>query len=135
MTTTEYQQLVDFLQGQFAQVDQRLGRVDERFTRIDQGFELSDRRFSTLDRRFDGVEHRLEAGVRDVLAHFDEMYHRLDRLEQEYVAVLQALRRIESLQADERGHRDILESSVAELKQHAALLQARIQALEARIRD
>jgi chromosome segregation ATPase len=134
MTTSEYQQLVDFLQGQFAQIDQRFTRVDERFTRIDQGFELSDRRFTTLDRRFDGVEQRLEAGVRDLLTHFDETYHRLDRLEQEYAALVQALRRIEGLQADERGQRDLLESSVAELKRHASLLQARIQALEARLR-
>jgi hypothetical protein len=29
------------------------------------------------------------------LGHFDEVYRRLDRLDQEYVAVTQALRRLE----------------------------------------
>jgi chromosome segregation ATPase len=128
MTTMEYQQLVEFLQGQFTQVDHRL-------TQIDQGFVQIDRRFTTVDRRFDALEHRLEAGSRDVTAHFDAMYRRLDRLEQEYVAIGQALRRVEGLLADERGRREIVESGVAELKQHTTLLQARIQALEARLRD
>src|SRR5918996_951892 len=112
MTTTEYQQVVEFLQGQFTQIDQRL-------TQIDQGFVQIDRRFTTRDRRFDGLEHRLEAGSRDVTAHFDAMYRRLDRLEQEYVVIGQALRRLQGLLADERGRREIMVSSVAQPQKRA----------------
>jgi chromosome segregation ATPase len=128
MTSPEYQQLVEFLQGQFTHVDQR-------FTQIDQGFVQIDRRFTGMDHRFDALEHRLEAGSRDATGHFDEVYRRLDGLEQEYVAMVQALRRIEGLLADERGRREILESGVADLKQHAARLQSRIQALESRLHE
>jgi len=34
-------------------------------------------------------------GFRDLAGHFDETYRRLERLDHEYVAITQALRRIE----------------------------------------
>src|SRR2546422_9241988 len=50
----------------------------------------------------------------EMLGHFDEVYRRLDRLEQEYFAIMQALRRIEAGLAGEGGGREILERDLAE---------------------
>jgi hypothetical protein len=46
-------------------------------------------------RRFDGIDGQI--AKLDILAHFDEVYRRLDRLEQEYQAIVQALRRMNVL--------------------------------------
>jgi chromosome segregation ATPase len=113
MTNSEYQQLVEFL-------GQRFAEVDRRFYAIEHSFEA----------RFDVME----AQLRDILGHFDEVYTRLDRLEQEYQAILQALRRIEARLATEQERREILELSVDELKRQVVALQARIEELEQRIR-
>ena len=59
-----------------------------------------------------------------MLGRFDESYRRLERLEQEYQAITQALRRIEAGLADERGRREIVERDLAELKRHVSILQA-----------
>ena len=102
MTTSEYQQLTEFLGQQFA----------------------------AIDRRFDSLQKHMDARFREVFGHFDTIYGRLERLEQEYVMVTQALRRIEGLLADEAGRRDVLEHSVGELKRHVATLQERSEGLE-----
>jgi chromosome segregation ATPase len=107
VTNGEYQQLVEFLGGQFAAIDQR----------------------------FNLLERRVDDGFRDVLRHFDEIYRRLERLEQEYYAILEALRRIEVLLADERVKREVLERRLDELKHQVALLQERIQELEQRLHE
>ena len=112
MTSAEYQQLVEFLGRQFTEVDRRFDEVGHRFTEVDRRFtELRD----------------------DVLGHFDEIYRRFERLEQEYQAIIQALRRIEVRLADERGRREILERDLAELKQQVATLQSRIEEIEQRL--
>jgi chromosome segregation ATPase len=112
MTSTEYQQLVEFLGRQFSEVDRRFGEVNHRFDEVDL-------RFTELRQ--------------DMLGHFDAIYHRFDRLEQEYHAITQALRRIEAGLADEGGRREILERALAELKQHVAALQSRIEEIEQRL--
>jgi len=88
MSPSEYQQLVEFLGHQFAVVDRRFVAIDGRFAAIEG-------RFAALDRRFASLEERVETGFRDVAGHFDETYRRLERLDQEYLAITQALRRIE----------------------------------------
>lgn len=128
MTNTEYQQLVEFLGRRFDEIDQRFTIVDQRFTIIDQRFETMERRF---DVRFDTIELRLS----EFLGHFDEVYRRLERLEQEYQAILQALRRIETLLVDERGRREVLERGLEELKRQVSALQVRMEELEERIRS
>ena len=102
MTSAEYQQLVDFLGPQF----------------------------SRIDRQFETIDGRLGELRRDVLGHFDELYRRLERLEQEYQAITHALRRIESALADELGRREILERDLAALKSQLAALQSRIEVIE-----
>lgn len=105
MTSAEYQQLIEFLGHQFTGIDRRFA---------DMGGQIAELR-------------------RDMLGHFDEVYRRLERLEQEYQAITQALRRIEAGLADERGRREILERDLAELKQRLAALQTRIEDIEQRL--
>lgn len=113
MTQSEYQQLVEFLGGQFAALD---------------------RRFGVLEQRFDASEQRADERFREILGQFDEIYRRLERLDQEHYAIVEALRRIESLLADEQVKREVLERRVDELKHRVAALQDRIQELEQRLR-
>jgi uncharacterized membrane-anchored protein YhcB (DUF1043 family) len=96
-------------------------------------FEAIDRRFDAMDRRFDTLERQFGEFRQEVLGHFDEIYRRLERLEQEYHAVTQALRRIEALLADEQGRREILERDLAALRENVALLRARIDDIERRL--
>jgi chromosome segregation ATPase len=112
MTSTDYQQLVEFLGRQFSEID---------------------RRFVGIDQRFDEMGGQLAELRRDVLGHFDEIYRRFERLDQEYHAITQALRRIEAVLADERGRREILERDLAQLKKGVAALQARIDEIEQRL--
>ena len=134
MTNNEYQQLVEFLGRRFDEIDRRFTVIDQRFTGIDQRFVVIDQRFVTMEQRFEARFDTLEQQLRDVLGHFDEVYRRLERLEQEYYAISQGLRRIETLLVDERGKREILEQSLDELKRQALALQTRIDELEQRLR-
>ena len=109
MSSAEYGQLVEFLGRQFAAVDRRFDDMERQFTR-----QL--------------VELRPE-----MLGHFDEMYRRFERLEQEYQTILQALRRIEARLGDEAARREILERDLAELKHRVAALQSRIDEIEQRL--
>jgi chromosome segregation ATPase len=121
MSPSEYEQLVQFL--------------GPRFETIDRRFETIDRRFDAIDRRLDAMDHRFDEFRAEMLGHFDEIYRRLERLEQEYHAITQALRRIEALLADERGRREILEREVATLRENMAVLNARMEDLERRLRS
>ncbi len=107
MSPSEYEQLVQFLGARFESID---------------------RRFETIDRRFDELRQ-------EILGHFDEVYRRLERLEQEYQAITQALRRIEALLADERVRRELLERDLAALRENVAVLNARIDDIERRLQS
>ena len=56
-------------------------------------------------------------------------------LEQEYQAIIQALRRIEASLAGEQGRREILERDLATLRENVALLKARIDEIERRLQS
>jgi len=112
VTATEYQQLIEFLGRQFTEIDRRFADISGQIA--DTGGQLAELR-------------------REMLGHFDEVYRRLERLEQEYQAITQALRRIEAGLADERGRREILERDLGELKQRVAALQTRIEEIEQRL--
>ena len=73
MTSVEYQQLVDFLGRQFTEIDRRFGEVNQRFGEV--------------NRRFDEVDLSFTELRREMLGHFDAIYHRFERLEQEYHAI------------------------------------------------
>jgi chromosome segregation ATPase len=121
MSGSEYQQLIAFL--------------GERFETIDRRFEAIDRRFDTVERRFQGIDQRFDELRGEILGHFDEIYRRLERLEQEYQAITQTLRRIEALLADDRARREILERDLATLRENVAVLNARIEDIERRLRS
>ncbi len=123
MSPSEYQELVEFLNGQFTRIDQRFH---------DLTLEV-DRRFTLVDRRLEGFQTEVDARFREVLGHFDEIYRRLERLEHEYYAISQQLRRIEAGLTDDSGRREILERDLATLKEHVALLQVRIGEIERRL--
>src|SRR5262247_301293 len=112
MSSPEYAELARFL--------------GQRFSTIDQRFEVIDRRFDAMDRRFDALEGKFDAFRAEVLGHFDEIYRRLERLEQEYQAITHALRRIEGRLVDERTRREMLERDLATLRENIAVLNARI---------
>ena len=121
MSASEYQQLIAFLGERFETIDRRFGTID--------------RRLETVDRRFDAIDRRFDELRGEILGHFDEVYRRLEGLEQEYQAITQTLRRIEALLADERARREILERDLATLKENVAVLNARIEDIERRLRS
>jgi hypothetical protein len=81
MSPSEYQELLEFL-----------GR---RFEAIDQRFLAVFRRFDAVDRRFEAMQTQIDGNHREALGHFDEVYRRLERLDQGHVATTEALRRLE----------------------------------------
>ena len=74
MTSAEYQQLVELLMRQTAGMT---------------------RQFADADRRFNEIALGVTTLRQEVLGHFDDVYGRFERLEQEYQGITQALRRIE----------------------------------------
>lgn len=74
----------------------------------------------------------MEERFQEVFGHFDEVYRRLERLEQEYYAIAQQLRRLEAALTGEGGRREILERELAMLKERVGLIQARIAEIERR---
>jgi chromosome segregation ATPase len=128
MSSPEYEQLVRFLGPRF-------DTIDRHFETIDRRSETIDRRLETIDRRFDSVDRKFDELRAELLGHFDEIYRRLERLEQEYQAITQALRRIEARLGDERGRREILERDLTTLRENVAVLSARIEAIEQRLRS
>jgi predicted nuclease with TOPRIM domain len=86
-----------------------------------------------LHRRIDALDAREEERFREILGHFDDLYRRLERLEAEYFAIVQTLRRIETLVAGERVQREALTQSVDQLRSQIAELQARLDEVEARV--
>lgn len=50
-------------------------------------------RFETIDRRFDAMDGRFDEFRGEILGHFDEVYRRLERLEQEYHARIEDIER------------------------------------------
>jgi chromosome segregation ATPase len=147
MTSAEYQQLVESLDRQSTELSRQSTEIGRQSTELSrqstelgrQSTELNrqsteiGRRFTEMDRRFDEADLRVTELRQDMLGHFDAIYHRFERLEQEGHAITQALRRIEAGLADERGRREILERAVAELKQHVTVLQSRIEEIEQRL--
>jgi len=89
-------------------------------------FDAIDERFAAMDQRFDAVDQRFS----EVLGHLEHIYKRLERLEQEYQAILEGVRRIERLIADERVRREEMERGLELLKRQVAALQGRIEVLE-----
>ena len=100
---------------------------------MDRAFAEMARQFEAVSLQLSIVDNHIVELHRDMLGRFDGIYRRLDRLEQEYQAITQALRRIEAGLADERGRREILERDLAELKRQVTALHSRIEEIEQRL--
>ena len=61
MTSSEFQQLTEYLARQFA-------AVDRRFVSIDGRLAVADDRFAAIDRRFDALEERFDARFREAVS-------------------------------------------------------------------
>jgi chromosome segregation ATPase len=119
MASDEYAELIAFLGRKFDAIDERFAAMDQRFASMDQRFDAVGQRFDAVDQRFS-----------EVLGQREHIYGRLERLEQEYQAILEGVRRIERLIADERVKREEMERGLELLKRQVAALQGRIEALE-----
>jgi hypothetical protein len=73
MTSAEYQQLAASLDRQSTEI----GRLSTEMAH----------RFTGMDRRFDEADLRVTELRQEMLGHFDALYHRFERLEQEYHAI------------------------------------------------
>jgi len=123
MTNDEYSRLIEFLGRKFEEIDRRFDGVEAKLAEHDQRFDTVEAKLGEHDERFG-----------EILGHFDHLYNRLEHLEQEYQAILEGLRRLESLLTDDKGKRELLERALEELKRHVAALQIRLEAVEQRIR-
>jgi chromosome segregation ATPase len=90
-------------------------------------------RLSELQQRVAALETRVEERFRECFGRFDAVYRRLERLEQEHQAIVEALRRLEALWGSDRAQREVIERDLAELRERVALLQARLDDLERRL--
>jgi len=69
----------------------------------------------------------------DVLGHFDSVYKRFDRLEDEYHAVTHGLKRIEDQLDGDLTKRKEIEERFLELKRQFAGMQSKLEAIEKEI--
>jgi len=138
-------QRFDGMDQRFDRMDQRFDGMDQRFDRMDQRFDASDKRVEGLEARFDRFESvqnsialrliSVETTVKEHSTMLQTMRLRLDslhglteilerrtgRIEQEYVMITEALRRLEQ-------RFDRIEAN--HLQERIAALEARVQALE-----
>jgi hypothetical protein len=73
MSPSEDQELVEFLTGQLA-------KIDQRFHDLTLGM---DQRFMLLDSRLDAFQTSVDERFREVFGPFDAIHFRLERLDQE----------------------------------------------------
>src|SRR3989475_12969602 len=63
------QELVQYLNEQFAGINERFEQVDQRFEQVGQRFEQVDQRFEQIDRRFEEMRREMSAGFDEVKRH------------------------------------------------------------------
>ena len=112
--------------------------IEPRFDRIESYIQ------NQIEPRFDKIDKKLEEHdqkFNDLLNHFDQIYHRLDRLETEYFTITAGLQGVEKqLNAiEEKLDKEIaikerLEKEVSDLKQRVAVLQREIEEIEIRLK-
>ena len=124
MSPSEYQELVEFLTGQFAQADRRYH---------DLTLELS-RRLTAVDERIASFRAEMDERFREVSGHFDEIYRRLERLEQEYHVISEQLRRLETTLTGDTAGRASLERELAHLRERVNVIQVRLDDIDRRLR-
>src|SRR5262245_48418744 len=81
----EHDRRFDAVEAKLAAHDRRFDAVDAKLATHDHNFEQIARTSEELFRRFREQDARNDARFQEILGHFDAVYHRLDRLEQEFV--------------------------------------------------
>ena len=120
MSPSQYHDLPSFLSECFDAVDRRADAIDRRFDAIGHRLETVDRRLAALD---DRLPLWVDASARprvEMFDHFDGVDRRLDRLDEEYSAIMQALQRLEILLARVAGGREVPAHSLASSGEPAA---------------
>ena len=86
-----------------------------------------------LKPEFDRINSKLaehDERFSEVFGHFDTIYHRLGKMEDEHLAIMNRLSRIEDAIRSGNESRAQLEKRVNDMKELLADLQARLEALE-----
>jgi chromosome segregation ATPase len=113
-------------------------QIEPRFDRVETYIQ------NQIEPRFDKIDRKLEEHDKkfnDLLNHFDQIYHRLDRLETEYFTITSGLQRVEKqlVGIEEKLDKEIcirerLEKDITDLKQRVVVLQSRIEDIENRLK-
>lgn len=83
-----------------------------------------------LENRLDRVEKKLDDFRSETLTHFDDIYVRLDRIQDEYQALNAALKRLELAFEEDRAERKTILAEIEKIKLQIADLQERVARLE-----
>jgi archaellum component FlaC len=123
MSPSEYQELVEFVAGQFDKMRARFDQMDARFDQVDARFDQVDARFDQVDARFQRVEDRLTR----VEVTGEDTRHKLE-LVIERVDFLDA--KVERLRHDMNAE---FVSVRGEIRGMASFWGRRVEALEVRV--
>jgi chromosome segregation ATPase len=91
-----------------------------------------------IEPRFDRIDGRLDEHdqkFQDILKHFDEIYHRFERLETEYYSIIAGLKRIEDKLDREISKRELIEREIAALRERVSKLQERIENIDSQLKS
>ena len=119
MTNDEYRQLIAFL--------------GERFDGIEAHLTRHDHEFVALSRRLDALKADMGGQFREVSGQIEALAGHYERLQQEYHAIVEALRRMEAAQSDDCRRRETLERRLGEVHEELTALRARVEELERRL--
>ncbi len=75
-------------------------QLKPRFDQIDQRFNLIEFKLADHDQKFTAIlekQAEQDGKFKDTLGHFEQLYQRTIRVDDEYQAIMQSLRRIELL--------------------------------------
>jgi chromosome segregation ATPase len=134
---------LDGMDRRFDEVDLRLDEVDRRFDRVDRRFDGVDARFDgvdgrfvtfavrfdALDQRLDGFQQSVDSRFNDAAGQLDALSHRLLRLDEEYVFIKEALKRLEDNSEVLGGKVDRVEVAVRHLDERLSGLERRLDDL------
>ena len=122
------------MDSQFATIHEAMRResaaINTRFDRLETAVDRIAVEVVALNRRIDHLEAYFERKFDDLTMHFDDVHRRIERLEQEQLAMSEALRRTNRSGDEEQARREDLARRVAELEREIAVLRGRVAMLE-----
>jgi hypothetical protein len=134
--------LIEFLTGQFAQIDRQFVQVHQRFDQTLRPGQRALRSAGSALRAGGPADHLPPSPHGDALPRHGSLLRRGRRSIRrdarapghiEHYAISQQLHRIEASLTDGSARREMLEQDLAVLKEHIVMLQARIAEIERRL--